>query len=149
MLSHLVIFRFGSLDRNLFLKPLKGLIMSLFYEENKVYLEKYWDRERNTLSLYDLEGNEEGVFWFRCVKCGAEWSVNSLVLIPFLGKYKHGGKELEKKTATGFVKLKKLWDYSVSQGKPEDYARTSGKKVALRCTKCGGKWTDYDVADVC
>lgn len=112
-----------------------------FYEDNKGYLDKYWDDELNNTSKESLKGNENGVFYFKCKKCGKSWSISSLSLL-----YSYGECNCEDRNL-----LRKYWDTEKNNEiglSVEDIPLRSGKKIFLKCPECHGEWNDYDVADV-
>lgn len=118
--------------------------MTEFYLNNKRYLDLYWN---NSISKETLTGKEVGEFWFRCNKCGKEWVLYSLDTLPYLSGCNCRGTIKE----TAYNErdlLKKFWDYERNTLNVDTIPLRSGKKIALRCPKCSGRWDDYDVADV-
>lgn len=112
-----------------------------FYKDNKGYLDKYWDDELNNTPKESLQGNEDGVLYFKCKKCGKSWSISSLSLL-----YSYGECNCEDRNL-----LKKYWDTEKNNEiglSVEDIPLRSGKRIFLKCPVCGGEWNDYDVADV-
>lgn len=108
------------------------------------HLEKEWNQEKNELLFSDYKAGSNKKVWWKCVN-GHEWeaSPNKRTRnngLPNGCPYCNGKKtSKENSFATFYPHFVNLWDQAKNKKSPNDYTKSSGKKVWWRCPK-GHSW---------
>lgn len=107
-------------------------------------LEKEWHKEKNDCLFSDYKAGSNKKVWWKCVN-GHEWETS-----PNKRTRKNGlpngcpycsGKKVckENSFSTCYPHLVDLWDDTKNKKGPDEYTKSSGKKVWWRCSK-GHSW---------
>ncbi len=109
-------------------------------------IEKYWDYEANeSRKPSDFGASSREKVWTKCPICGTSvkrnicntWVKDENGVGHVLHCRTCGKRNKKNSLIELFSDIKKYWAYDINEHGPEYYAISSGKKVYIRCPKCG------------